>query len=178
MISHSYKTVVKPSPGKGRGVFARQALEKDETIEIAPILIIPEEDTDLVYASFLAEYWYETAPDSKSSFIALGHASLYNHDDNPNAAYEICLETKTISVSALADIKRGEEITISYGFHPLVSQYEDQVDSVLTELFALKKCAEKLGKTRLQQPIDTATKALANIFDDPEDLATRKFQQS
>ena len=164
MISHnySYKTFVKPSPGKGRGVFARQAIKEGETIEVAPILIIPEEDTDLVYASFLTEYWYEIDPVSKLSFIALGHASLYNHDDDPNATFDVCTETKSITIDALRNIKKDEEITISYGFHPLIAQYEDQVDSVLTELFALKVCAKKLNHPQ-NISLDQAIKLLTEI---------------
>jgi hypothetical protein len=157
---HSYNTIVKLAPGKGRGVFARRSLKPNEVVEIAPILIIPEEDSDLVYASFLTEYWYETNPDSKTSFIALGHASLYNHDDDPNADYEVSLENKSITIRALRTISQNEEITISYGFHPLIAQYEDQVDSVLSELFTLQKHAERLNQPLLQKKIQSALSLL------------------
>ena len=117
--SISHKSIeVKDSPGKGRGVFATKAIEKGETIEVAPVLMVPWDDETFVLASFLQHYTFSvyggSEKDDDFTAIALGYASLYNHSDKENADWRI--NTKCIIVFATRNIKRGEEITIDYGW--------------------------------------------------------------
>jgi uncharacterized protein len=125
----SHKTYVAAAEGKGRGVFASQTIVSCEVIEVAPVLVIEGDlECQLLRSSPLVDYVYDWAEEDdiidvahgdpeEVVAIALGHASLYNtdDDDDPNATFDLNHSDKTITVSALRDIKKGEEITISYG---------------------------------------------------------------
>jgi SET domain-containing protein len=104
---------VKKVPKKGRGVFATRAFKKGETVEIAPVLSIPEEDYDMIACSFLSSYLF-TIGDTNKSALALGYASLYNHSNNCNVEY--FLNGNVAMFLALRNIKAGEELTIHYGW--------------------------------------------------------------
>ena len=106
---------VKPVKGKGRGVFCKQEIKKDEIFEICPILVIPEEDYNSVSATNLVDYFFNFNKDENSKAIALGFGSLYNHAVYSNAAYNLKPESKKIEFYALEDIQSGTEITINYG---------------------------------------------------------------
>ena len=54
--------------------------------------------------------------DKKSVAIALGYGSLYNHSYSANATYEKHFDDKLITFKAIADIRRGEEITVNYNY--------------------------------------------------------------
>ena len=99
---------VKRVPGKGRGVFAREAIPAGTVIEIAPVLVAPEEDleaTELAGHCFLWSRGQVALP--------LGYGALYNHSYNPNADY--CDRApRTKIYRAIRDIAAGEEITINY----------------------------------------------------------------
>jgi hypothetical protein len=125
----SDKTYVATAEGKGRGVFASQAIASCEVIEIAPVLVIKGDlECQILRSSPLVDYVYDWTDETLAVFdsdpepeeavaIALGHASLYNtdDDDDPNATFDLNHSDKTIAVSALRDIRKGEEITICYG---------------------------------------------------------------
>ncbi len=100
MLRHSELVYVKKVPGKGRGVFARQAIEKGAVIERVPTLsrfcFIRNETT-------LA--------------IALGYGSLYNHSYKPNARYDDEPAAQMI-FTAIRNIAPDEEITINYNGAP------------------------------------------------------------
>ena len=106
---------IKPVKGKGRGVFCKQEIRKDEIFEICPILVIPAEDYNAVSESQLVDYFFNFNKDENSKAIALGFGSIYNHAVYSNAAYILKQESKTIEFYALEDIKPGTEITINYG---------------------------------------------------------------
>ena len=95
----------------GRGVFAGENIRKGEIIEVAPILIL--EFTDFIDTKWnlLFEYFFWM-----DDFVALslGYGSLYNHSINPNIEYRISKKEKTISFTAVRDIKKDEEILFNY----------------------------------------------------------------
>ena len=95
----------------GRGVFAAENIKKGEVIEVAPILIL--EFTDFIDTKWnlLFEYFFWM-----DDFVALslGYGSLYNHSINPNIEYRISKKEKTISFTAVRDIKKDEEILFNY----------------------------------------------------------------
>ncbi len=106
---------VKKSSGRGRGVFATRTIKQGETIEIAPILMVPVDDEPLILSSFLANYTFGLyVGDDEYTGIALGYASLYNHSSQPNADY--FLNTKIAVFKSMRTIAKGEEILIDYGW--------------------------------------------------------------
>lgn len=107
---------VKRIKGKGRGVFARRAIARDEVIERLPVLVMTSEE----YAKGLSltplkDYCFAWGKDEVA--LALGYGSLYNHSYRPNARYEdVGPATKAfVAVRAIAE---GEEITVNYNGKP------------------------------------------------------------
>ncbi len=105
---------IKEIKDKGRGVFCRQLITKDEEFEISPVLVLPADDYDTVRASQLVDYFFSFNKEENTLALALGFGSLYNHAVYSNAAYVLDREAKTITFFALEDIKPGSEICINY----------------------------------------------------------------
>jgi SET domain-containing protein len=141
----SRKTKITDAGSKGRGVFALQPISSCEVIEVAPLIIIEGKIANLLLMeSELSDYVYDftytdlsTQEDIEASALALGHASMYNTDDNsnPNATFDVDIVAKTVTVSALRDIRPGEEITIAY---------EDEADALREELVDLAMAVSEL----------------------------------
>ncbi len=98
-------------PLSGKGVFASCDIKEGEVIEIAPILML--EFTDLVETKWnlLFEYYFWL---DDFVVLALGYGSLYNHSQDPNCKYEINRKKKTITFTAIKNIKKDEEIYFNY----------------------------------------------------------------
>jgi uncharacterized protein len=94
----------------GRGVIAVAEIEKDETIEVCPVLELAEGDANGV----LDDYTVSLGDGEAGAALLLGYGSLYNHSEEPNAEY-VALADDAYSFVALRSIAAGEEITISYG---------------------------------------------------------------
>tara|TARA_Y100000385_G_scaffold187496_1_gene193807 strand:- start:97 stop:864 length:768 start_codon:yes stop_codon:yes gene_type:complete len=102
----------------GRGVFAGKNFSKDEVIEIVYFLA----DKMVEGRSAVADYIIGSNFEGNSNLM-LGYASLYNHSDDPNSQYlihqfgldKISSQSQFIKIKAKKDIKKGEELTISYG---------------------------------------------------------------
>ena len=52
--------------------------------------------------------------DEDNVLIAFGYCSMYNHVDNPNAEWEVLNENQ-LMIKSIKDIKKDEEIFVSYG---------------------------------------------------------------
>lgn len=109
------KLFIKNVDGKGRGVFCKQSIAKNEVFEVSPVLVIPVSDCDTVKASRLVDYFFSFNKDEGTMALALGFGSLYNHAVYSNSAYTLDRESKTLTFHALEDIPADEEISINYG---------------------------------------------------------------
>jgi uncharacterized protein len=105
---------IKKIKGKGRGVFCKQLIAKDEEIEVCQVLVLPARDYNTVTASQLVDYFFNFNKEENTLALALDFGSLYNHAVHSNAAYIINKKTKTIHFYALEDIPAGTEICINY----------------------------------------------------------------
>ncbi len=105
---------IAPSPNRGRGVFATEAIQMNTIIEIAPVIVLTKEHRIIVEQTLLYDYIFEWGEDHKSAAVALGYVSIYNHTIHPNCLYEMDYENETISIITLKDIKVGEELFINY----------------------------------------------------------------
>jgi hypothetical protein len=94
----------------GRGVIATEDIAEEDVIEICPILTLATGDA----SGLLDDYVVGLEGDAGGVVLMLGYGGLYNHSDDPNAAYWVEAED-AYSFVALRDIEAGEEITISYG---------------------------------------------------------------
>lgn len=106
------RTIVATSniPNAGRGVFASEDLKKGDVIEFSPVLSVDGDRSEV--PRDLKNMVYRFSEDKY--FIACGTASFYSHATPASAHYVLNQETNTITVIAAKDIKKNEEITISY----------------------------------------------------------------
>ncbi len=100
--------------GAGRGVFAARDIRKGEHIEVCPVIEISAHDMANLNESILVTYFFFHGKGKNSVFLALGFGSLYNHSFEPNATYIISPMKKTITFTAVDDIKKDSEITFNY----------------------------------------------------------------
>jgi uncharacterized protein len=111
----SKQLYIKNVTGKGRGVFCKKIIAKNEVFETAPLIILPAADYNIATASALTDYFFNFNKEERTLALVLGFGSLYNHAVYSNAAYILNQETKTMEYYALETIKPGTEICINYG---------------------------------------------------------------
>lgn len=104
---------VAPTSSRGRGVFTAEAIEADSVIEVCPVIVLPAKDFTCIHESYLHDYYFVWEGENVTA-LALGYGSLYNHEENSNADYEMDFESETIRIIAQRDIAPGEEICIDY----------------------------------------------------------------
>lgn len=109
---------IKEIPEKGRGVFSSEPIKAGALIEICPVIVCPPEDRKWIDQTFLYNYYFLWEDDLKSTAIALGFGSLYNHSYTPNAKYATYYEDQEIVFTALTDIPADTEITVNYNHDP------------------------------------------------------------
>jgi hypothetical protein len=103
---------------KGRGIFALTPFAPDELVEACPVVImrtafrgLPDELKTLVFNwGFLTG-----GPDMHA--VALGHGSLYNHENPSNLRYLADAEAQLLRFVAVRPIAADEELTINYNAH-------------------------------------------------------------
>lgn len=102
-------------PERGLGIIARQPIAAGTWIERAPVLILPNAETDAIESTRLREYYFGWGErDDSDLAIGFGYVALYNHSDTPNAEHVKRHEEGFIDIIATRDIAPGEEILISY----------------------------------------------------------------
>jgi SET domain-containing protein len=101
----------------GRGVFAKEPIEKGSILETCPVLLLPESNQVSDLDSQLQRYQFDWINNLKG--IALGLGSIYNHDLTPSAIFLPNYDTKEIIFIALRDILKDEEVLINYGYNPV-----------------------------------------------------------
>jgi SET domain-containing protein len=110
---------VRESPGVGRGargVFAAADIAAGQTLEVAPVIVIPRQESQLLSTTRLEDYVFKWGGGCYA--LALGYGSLYNHSYTPNARYVQDTAARAMRFLALRAILRGEEITINYNGRP------------------------------------------------------------
>ena len=105
------KITVKNTKKMGRGVFAAENIKTGEILEVAPIIILKHEDFVDTRWNLLFEYYFWL---DHEVVLALGYGSLYNHSLNANAGYKIDIKKRSITFTAIKDIKKGKEIFFNY----------------------------------------------------------------
>jgi SET domain-containing protein len=101
-------------PGKGRGVFTVKAIRKGALIEVAPVVPIGRKSVPegAPPDGYVLE-WDEKKKGREYAMV-LGYVMLYNHSGQPNIFLESDLANETVTVTALRDIKAGEELLWNY----------------------------------------------------------------
>ncbi len=108
------KIEVRKSKISGIGVFANKNIKEGEILEECHFLLVDmnwnKADPNLNdYIFCYGEKYTET-----QAIICFGLGSCYNHNDEPSAGWEVKKRDKMLIFTAWRDIKKGEEIFISY----------------------------------------------------------------
>jgi len=103
---------------RGRGVFARRKILRDEVIERSPVIVIPDLEWAGMQETVLSNYVFDWGENEEHAAVALGYVSIYNHSYTPNAELSECLEDGIIEVTAIRDIEPNEEIFVNYNGEP------------------------------------------------------------
>jgi len=98
----------------GRGVFTRKEIPANTVIEVAPVIVMDNNDRKLVDQTLLHDYIFEWGEESERCCMALGLVPIYNHSYNSNCEYYMDFESDTILIKTVRDIEKGEELTINY----------------------------------------------------------------
>lgn len=110
---------IKQTKEKGLGVFATEDIAVNTLIEVSPVIVLNPADTKLIDKTYLYNYYFSWEDDQKSSAIALGYVSIYNHQVDSNCIYETYFQDKIIKIISRKKILKGEELTINYNHDPL-----------------------------------------------------------
>ncbi|MFA5592205.1 MAG: SET domain-containing protein-lysine N-methyltransferase [Micavibrio sp.] len=100
---------------KGRGVFALRDFAKGEVIEIAPVIPVSKESVvqnGNAPDGYLLE-WDGNYEDEEFC-MPLGYIMMYNHAAEPNILLDQDFDKYTMTVTALHDVKAGEELCWNY----------------------------------------------------------------
>lgn len=110
------KVIIQESsiPEAGRGVFAKQDIKKDEIISVCPFIV--EDNSEKIEESIISDYVFINIDDENKRSIVLGNCSMYNHKEDYNVSYyQSTKPHNNMIFFAERDIKKGEELFISYG---------------------------------------------------------------
>lgn len=108
---------IKPSPGRGRGVFARTAIPKDTVIECAATLPLTPHEQELIAQTQVDDYlfaWSDPSDPQRDQAVVLGLLSMANHSETPNTAPRSLVSAQQMEWVTLRDIAAGEELTFRY----------------------------------------------------------------
>ena len=106
------------SPKKGKGVFAKKNIKEGFLVELAHVILIPNDEYDLIQDTILYHYifeWDDPKNNGKNlNAIAMSICQFFNHSYNPNLKYIYDYENSTIEYIAIREISKGEELTVNY----------------------------------------------------------------
>ena len=101
-----------------RGAFATRDIYAGEVIEVCPLVI--EKRVNVPYKSAMDDYVFSV--DGSNVAVSFGYCSFFNHDNNNNVTWNLDAATKRMTMYALRDIKKDEEMFVSYGKNYWVSR--------------------------------------------------------
>jgi SET domain-containing protein len=105
---------IRHTNNKGKGVFTSQFILEGTEIEVAPVIIIPPSEIELINKTNLYNYYFLWGETKQSAAIALGYGSMYNHSYQPNVAYKMDFKKETITFVAWKNIEATHELCINY----------------------------------------------------------------
>ena len=114
----NHRVEIRASRGRGRGVFAREAIAPGTLIEAAPVMILPAAHCPKLDRTIIYDYYFhwDGDPDGDGrGALGLGLVTLCNHSSRPRARVERNYDRLTLDLIASAPIGPGEEVTIDYG---------------------------------------------------------------
>jgi SET domain-containing protein len=114
----NHRVEIRASPGRGRGVFAREAIAPGTVIEAAPVIILPAAECPALDRTVIYDFYFhwDGDPDGEGrGALGLGLLTLCNHSSQPRARVDRNYIRHTLDLIATSPIAPGEEVTIDYG---------------------------------------------------------------
>lgn len=108
----NHGTYVGLSPGRGRGIFAKKDFKKGDVVEVSPVIVLDENDSEVLQDTLITYYVYAWGGDK--TCLALGNGSLFNHSEKPNVGYHMMENCGQIMYTAKKKISKGEELFVCY----------------------------------------------------------------
>jgi len=105
---------LKKTASKGRGVFTKEKIGANITIEESPVIVMTAKDRILLDKTLLHDYIFEWGTNKDKCCMALGLVPMYNHSYESNCEYFMDFDKETIQVKTIRPISGGEELTINY----------------------------------------------------------------
>ena len=102
------------SLNRGRGVFTSADLAAGTIIEISPVIVLNKEERILLDQTLLHDYIFLWGRQETQCCVALGYVSIYNHDYQSNAEYQMDFDMRTIRITTVRSIKKDTEVFINY----------------------------------------------------------------
>jgi len=113
----SAEIAVRRIAGKGRGLFALAPFAAGDVLEVSSAIALGKVDADAIARTVLDDYNFAHPGDPDGCLIVLGHATLCNHSDDPNAETVSRRDPDIgwiVELRAIRRIEPGEEITRRY----------------------------------------------------------------
>ena len=115
---HEFIEVKYISETKGRGGFAKKEIKRNTIVDIAHIVLIPNNEYNKIRKTILFNYCYiwedpKHLPEFRNA-ITFSVSQFINHSYKPNLKYLYDYKNKAIEFKAIHDICKGEELTVNY----------------------------------------------------------------
>ncbi|MBO9572291.1 MAG: SET domain-containing protein-lysine N-methyltransferase [Chitinophagaceae bacterium] len=98
----------------GKGVFTTENIKAKTIIEVSPVIVMSQRERELLDQTLLHDYIFEWGDRKKQCCMAMGYVPIYNHSFDSNCEYEMEFDEEVIRITAVKDIKKGEELFINY----------------------------------------------------------------
>jgi SET domain-containing protein len=105
---------IEKTPQMGKGVFTRERIPANTTIEISPVIVMEKADREHLDKTLLHDYIFLWGKLQDKCCMALGFIPMYNHSYKSNCEYFMDFEDDTIMIETVRVIEKGEELTINY----------------------------------------------------------------
>lgn len=99
---------------KGRGVFTRKKIAEGTVIEVAPVIVMNNEERKLLDQTRLHDYIFIWGENKDQCCMALGFIAVYNHSCQANCEYFMNYDDDTMYIKTVRPVNPGEELTINY----------------------------------------------------------------
>jgi SET domain-containing protein len=146
------------SPIHGKGIFALEDILKDEVIEICPMVPL-QHRMNYHHDQTIRDYCFaqicpceECKKHGGHFLMVLGYGQVYNHHDDNNARISFSIPNGTALINANKDIKKGEEIFISYGENYFKSRSTQDVSTKVLNRNESSTSTEN-KKTQMSTPL-------------------------
>lgn len=98
---------------KSRGLYATKDFKKDDIVEICPTLIMKKKQ--VTKDNIINDHFFK-GNIRDNELLSLGYCSIINHsEEKQNVTWTVSNDDETITILAIKNIKKGDELFSNYG---------------------------------------------------------------